>query len=585
VVAVMRQTRQSGPVLDALKALKPAFISTGVLSGVISVLMLSGSLFMLQVYDRVLPSGSGSTLLALVVLVVALYAFQSAIEQIRARLFARIGRELDLKLSPLAFDLNLWRGLRGDPGQGSAFRDIEQIRGFLSSGVPSALFDMPWTPLYVLLLFLLHPWMGLLSLVGLVALSAIAWLNERGTRTHQQEASKLTYMAGALAESARRNAETVLPLGMSGPLGRAWSERNLKAGQAVMAASDAGSRYTGVSRFVRLSLQSLMLALGAILVIQGKASGGVMFASSILLGRALSPVEMAIGHWRSFVGARQGYERLEAALVAAPVEPGLVLPRPSRTVQVQGLAIAAPGARAPFVRNVSFELQAGDAMGVIGPSGSGKSTLARAMAGAWPTVGGVLQLDGSTLDQWSMRDRGAFLGYLPQTVELFSGTIAQNIARFHEDARDEDILAAAAAARIDDLIRRLPGGFDAQVGEGGGLLPAGLRQRIGLARALYGSPFLVILDEPNSALDTEGDMALTQAIQDVRLRGGVVIIVAHRHSAIQAANKVLVMADGLQRAFGPRGEVLNMVLAPQQGDAPLADSGSRPVATNSEAAA
>jgi PrtD family type I secretion system ABC transporter len=581
----MRQASQSGPVLEALKALKPAFISTGVLSGVISLLMLSGSLFMLQVYDRVLPSGSGATLLALVVLVVALYGLQSAIEQIRARLFARIGRELDLKLSPLAFDLNLWRGLRSDPGQGSAFRDIEQIRGFLSSGVPSALFDMPWTPLYVLLLFLLHPLMGLLSLAGLLILSAIAWLNERGTRTHQQEASKLTYMASTLAESARRNAETVLPLGMSGPLGRAWSERNFKAGQAVMDASDAGSHYTGVSRFVRLSLQSLMLALGAILVIQGKASGGVMFASSILLGRALSPVEMAIGHWRSFVGARQGYQRLEAALVAAPTDPGLVLPAPSRTVQVQGLAIAAPGARTPFVRNLSFELNAGDAMGVIGPSGSGKSTLARAMAGAWPTVGGVLQLDGSTLDQWSMRDRGAFLGYLPQTVELFSGTIAQNIARFHEDARDEDILAAAAAARIDDIVRRLPGGFDAQVGEGGGLLPAGLRQRIGLARALYGSPFLVILDEPNSALDTDGDMALTQAIQDVRLRGGVVIIVAHRHSAIQAANKVLVLADGLQRAFGPRGEVLNMVLAPQQGEAVQADATASQTPTPSEAAA
>lgn len=558
--------RTIAPARAALLAAKPALVAAAVFSGAINILMLSGSLFMLQVYDRVIPSRSLETLAALVLLILVVYGFQSVLEGVRSRLFARVGRQLDARLSPLVFAANIRRGLHGHGGQGAPFRDMEQLRGFLAGGGPSAVFDLPWLPIYILLLFLLHPFLGLFGLVGAAGLGALAWLTDRATRPLQLQSSTLSNEAASLAEAARRNAETVAPLGMTAALSRAWQIKSQAAGATVLQASDVAGRFGGWTRFLRLSLQSLILAAGAWLVIGGSASGGVMIAASILLGRALAPVELAIAHWRGLVGARQAFERLEEVLA----EPGLLadrnvtLPSPNATIIADGVAVAAPGSRTAQLRGVKFELEGGDALGVIGPSGSGKSTLARALVGAWPLAAGTVRLDGSTLDQWSSHEAGQFIGYLPQTVELFAGTIGQNIARHDPEATTEDILKAAAAAGVDALVRGMADGFDTQVGEGGALLSAGQRQRIALARALYRDPFLVVLDEPNSSLDSEGEAALTQAILSVRARGGVVVVIAHRPSAIQPANKVLVLSEGQQRGFGPRDEVLKRVLAPVQ---------------------
>lgn len=529
----------------------------------INILALAGSLFMLQVYDRVLPSRSLPTLVALVVLVVALYGFQSALEGVRGRLFARVGRRVDQRLAPLAFSAHLRGGVPGAERVGSALRDTEQLRGFLAGGGPSALFDLPWAPLFVGVLFLLHPSLGALGLVAIAVLTALTALTESGTRPHQASAAADAIGAATLAEAARRQAETILPLGMALPLQAAWRERYAAAGSAVLAGSDVAGRLSAISRFFRLSLQSGVLAWGAFLVMRGDASGGVMVASSIILGRALAPVELAIANWRGFVAAREAFGRLDVELVAVDAHAGrMILPPPARDLVVERATVATPGAGAPFLREVTFSLQAGDALAVIGPSGAGKSTLARALVGVWPLQRGAVRFDGSTLDQWPAEDVGRFLGYLPQTVELFDGTIGQNIARFRSGAASDEVLKAARAAGIEGYIRSLPEGFDTRVGEAGQRLSAGQRQRVALARALFGDPFLLVLDEPNSALDAEGEAALTRVVQGVRDRGGVVIIVAHRPGALHAANKALVLAGGAQRSFGPRDDVLRQVLAP-----------------------
>jgi PrtD family type I secretion system ABC transporter len=360
----------------------------------------------------------------------------------------------------------------------------------------------------------------------------------------------------------RRNAETVLPLGMATGLQQVWDAANREAGRAQLKGSDVAGLFGTLSRIARMALQSMVLALGAYLVIAGEATGGVMIAASIMLGRALAPVELAIAHWKGFVGARQGFHRLRAALVCPTARSERVtLPAPRQTLSVEHVSVGPAGARQAIVRDVAFELKAGDALGIIGPSGSGKSTLARALVGLWSPQRGSIRLDGSVLDQWSREEAGRFLGYLPQAIELFSGTIAQNIARFDPAPGSDEVLKAAAAAGVDTLVRRMPDGFETQVGEAGQLISAGQRQRIALARALFRDPFLVVLDEPNSNLDADGEAALTEAIMGVRRRGGIAVVIAHRPSALAAANLVLMMADGQAQAFGPKDQVLRKVLA------------------------
>ena len=562
-----KQTPPRSPAAAALSSARGALVATAGFSGAINILMLSGSLFMLQVYDRVLASHSIPTLLALVVLIVILYLFQSVLEMLRSRIFARIGRMVDGRLGDLAFESHLERGLprAGATPGASSFRDIDQLRAFLGSGGPSALFDLPWMPLYVALLFGLHSSLGLIGVAGIVVLSALTFLTDRFSAAHQRVANAKTNEASAMAEAARRNAEAILPLGMAEHILKRWRIVAQDSARAQLAGSDVTALFASASRFARMALQSLVLALGAYLVIRGETSGGAMIASSILLGRALAPVELAISNWKGFIGARQSYGRLSADLKQPAAASMVALPAPTRRLDVEKLSVGVEGLPEPILREVSFSLSAGDALGVIGPSGGGKSTLARALTGLWSAQRGCIRLDGATLDQWSRAQAGKFLGYLPQQVELLAGTVAQNIARFDPTATSEEIQRAAQMAGVDDLVRRLPQGFDTEVGESGQRLSAGQRQRIALARALFRDPFLVVMDEPNSNLDSAGDIALSQAIAQVRGRGGIAVVVAHRPSALAEVSLILTLGEGKMQAFGPKDEVLRQVLAPPQG--------------------
>jgi PrtD family type I secretion system ABC transporter len=559
-----QRTPKSHPRM-VLSSAKSAFVIAAAFSGLINLLMLSGPLFMLQVYDRVLPSHSVPTLIALVVLIFFLYGSQALLEALRSRLFVRLGRHIDAELAELAFDVNLRLAVLtgGGAKPGSPFKDIEQLRGFLAGGGSAAVFDLPWMPIYLAVLFGLHPWLGFLGLGGAICLWSLTIVADRATAPHQRELSARSVEATSLAEASRRNAETIIPMGMSAALSAIWRERNRSTSAAQMRASDVSSGLSGLSKFVRMTLQSMTLALGAYLVMTGKASGGVMIASSIVLGRALAPVEIAIVHWRGFVASRQAFNRVESMFAEAKGVngPHVKLPPPSKSIVVEHVFASAPSARTAFLKDISFVLEAGDVLAVIGPSGSGKSTLARVLLGLWPPLRGTVRFDGATPDQWATANSGRWTGYLPQTVELFAGTIGDNIGRMDPDATDAEIMSAARAANIDDLIRSMDGGFNAEVGEGGHLLSGGQRQRVALARALFRDPFLTVLDEPNSSLDAEGEVALTHALGKIRARGGIAVIVAHRPAAIQAANKILVLSEGLQKAFGPRDEVLQRVLA------------------------
>lgn len=530
------------------------FIAAALLSGGLNVLMLSGSIFMLQVYDRVLPSHSVPTLQALCILIIGIYALVGILESVRSRIFSRIGFYVDLSLSDAVFDFNLYEstGARRDT---NLLRDLDHVRNFLAGGGPSALFDLPWMPLYTLLLFLLHPWLGLFGLTGLIILAMLTWRTERSTAPLQMAATRQNSEAYQLSDMARLSAETLRPLGMGEAVKRQWRSRKSEAGDLLIKSSDVSSLYSAASRFTRMGLQSLVLALGAFLVIKGEATGGVMIASSILLGRALSPMEMAIGQWKNFVVARQAYNRLSETLLQQAPTPGIRLPWPKSALEATGVCVAAADSSRLILQNITFRVEAGDALGILGPSGSGKTTLVRTIVGTVMAARGKVQFDGSTLDQWAAQDIGNFIGYLPQAVELFPGTIGENIARFTPDAPSEAVLKAARDADVDRLIRGLDKGFETPVGPGGSRLSAGQRQRVALARALYGDPFLVILDEASSALDGQGEAALIKAIGDVRKRGGIALVVAHRPALLQYVNKVLVLSEGQQINFGLRDDI------------------------------
>ena len=558
----------SGPaeLKAALAACRQAFLGIGLMSGLINVLTLTGSLFMLQVYDRVLPSRSIPTLLGLALIVAFLYAFQGVLEVLRGRILVRIGASLDERLSRRAFDvvvrLPLKAELSGDGLQ--PVRDVDQVRGFLSSTGPTALFDLPWMPLYIAICFIFHPLLGASALGGGLILIALTILADWRTRGHTAQVAALTSARNNLAEAGRRNAEVLAAMGMGERLGAAWMKANAELRTSHQQAADVSGGLSAISRVSRMVLQSFVLGVGAYLVIRQEATGGIIIASSILVARALAPVELAISNWRGFQSARQSWRRLSAILRHLPVqEQPMELPKPTESLVVNGISVCPPGGRRIVVQDVSFTLKAGSGLGVIGPSASGKSSLVRALVGVWTPLRGNIRLDGATLDQWAPEKLGRHVGYLPQDVELFDGTVAENIARFEPDADPQMIMAAAKAAGVHDLILRLPDGYDARTGEGGTSLSAGQRQRVALARALYGDPFLIVLDEPNSNLDTEGEAALTQAIRGARERGAIVIVVAHRSSALTPTDLILVLNEGRMQDFGPKDEVLRKVLRPR----------------------
>lgn len=504
---------------------------------------------MLQVYDRVLPGHSIATLQALVVIIVALYAVSGMLEYVRARLFTRLGAYFNQSIRRAVFGRNVQTGLgHGGAMAPSPFADLDQIRNFLSSGGPAALFDLPWVPLYIALLFLVHPYLGIAGMIGGLVLVGLTYTMNRQTALLQLDAAEQSAEANYWSSACRQSAETIASLGMTKPLRTRWEEKNEATGITIIRNGDVSAFYGALSKFSRMTLQSLVLAIGAYLVLDGKATGGVMIASSIVLGRALAPIEQAIGHWKPFVAARQSYGRLNPA-GDEDRNDYLQLPPPTRTLSVENVTIIAPGGRDVLLQNVGFELRAGDALAVLGPSGSGKSSLARTIVGAWSNARGEIRFDGAAQRQWRRDVIAGFIGYLPQSVELFSGTIAENIARFDAEATSEKILKAAQHAGVDKLIKSFPEGFNTHVGTSGHKLSAGQRQRIALARALYGDPFVVVLDEPNSSLDSEGESALLQSIESIRRRDGIVIVVAHRTAILQVTNKILHVEQGRQVAF------------------------------------
>ncbi len=561
----LRQQPASSELAVALGACRRAFIAIALFSGMSNILMLSGALFMLEVYDRVLPSRSVPTLVALLLLVACLYATQGIIDMIRSRILVRVGRSLDEALSLRIYDaivrLPLKIGSRGDGTQ--PIRDLDTVRGFLSGAGPVAFFDLPWMPVYLAICFLFHVYIGLTALVGAIILVTLTVVTEVRTRHPTRSASQFAVARNALLEASRRNAEAITAMGMAGRISKRWNDLNRNYIAASGRASDVGGGLGAFSKVLRLLLQSAILAVGAWLVINQQSTPGIIIAGSILGARALAPVDLAISNWRGFVSARQSWQRLSRLLGHLPPQSDpMPLKPPARTLMVQNAAVVPPGQQKIVCQDVNFTLAAGKALGVIGPTASGKSSLARMLVGVWTPVRGTVRLDGATLDQWSPEALGRHIGYVPQDVELFNGTVAQNISRFDDPPDADAVIAAAHAAGVHDLIINLPDGYETPIGEQGSALSAGQAQRIALARALYRDPFLVVLDEPNSNLDAEGDEALTRAILGLRARGAITVVVAHRPSAIAGVDYILIMAKGRQQQFGPKEEILTRVTAP-----------------------
>jgi ATP-binding cassette subfamily C protein len=575
-MAVRGQTPSKTParseLATALDSCRSAFIGIGVMSGMINLLYLTGSFFMLEVYDRVLPSRSVPTLVGLVVLAAGLYIALGILDMIRARVLVRIGASLDESLNARVFDtiarLPLKVGQRADGLQ--PMRDLDSIRSFLSGLGPVAMFDLPWLPIYLAICFVFHPLIGLTALVGAIILVTLTLLTEVLTRQPVKDAAVLAATRANLADTSRRNAEALIAMGMVGRLTGRWDESNRKYRDSQQRVSDVAGGLGSTSKVLRMILQSAVLAVGAYLVIYQTATAGIIIAGSILSARALAPVDLTIANWKGFIAARQGWERLSRLLSMMPAQTQpMALQAPSRRLTVENASVAAPGAQKVVAQDIAFTLEKGSGLGIIGPSGSGKSSVARMLVGVWAPVRGHVRLDGASLDQWSSEALGVHLGYLPQDVELLAGTVAQNIARFEANADAAKIIAAAKIAGVHELIVGLADGYDAQIGEQGTSLSAGQAQRIALARALYGDPFLLVLDEPNSNLDAEGDEALTKAILSVRARGGIVVVVAHRPSAIAGVDLLMVMKNGRQQAFGPKDAVMTKLVQPSSLPAPL----------------
>ena len=548
---------------EALAACRGAFYGTALISGMSNILMLTGAMFMLEIYDRVLPSRSMPTLVGLLVLAAALFTALGILDAIRGRILVRIGGALDETLSGRVYDtlmrLPLRVGARSDGTQ--PLRDLDAVRSYLSGLGPVALFDLPWIPLYLAICFAFHPLIGFAALAGAIILIVLTLLTEILMRAPARAATEAAVARNGLAEASRRNAEALVAMGMAGHIAARWSEANRQYMRSQQEASDLGGGLGAISKVLRMMLQSGVLAVGAYLVIHQEASAGIIIAASILSARALAPVDLAIANWKGFVAARQSWQRLNRLLTMSPARlTPMQLQTPVQRLTVEAVSASPPGVPKVVVQDITFELEAGQGLGIIGPSGSGKSSLVRLLVGVWQPMRGNVRLDGAALDQWASDALGRHIGYLPQDVELLAGTVAENIARFEPDPDNEAVIAAAKAVGVHDLIVRLPGGYDTPIGEQGSALSAGQAQRVALARAVYRDPFLVVLDEPNSNLDSEGEEALTRAILGVRERMGIVIVVAHRPSAIAGVDRLLMMNQGKAQAIGPKDEVLSKVL-------------------------
>lgn len=529
------------------------------LSGIINILALTGAFYMLQIYDRALTSGSVSTLVALSVLALGLYLFQGVFDILRSQILIRLGARLDHQLAPLAHTVAIEMPRYGYSTSEAMERgrDVDTLRGFLSSPGPIALFDLPWMPVYLAFVWLLHPMLGLLTIAGAIVLAFITLAAELMTRRSAQSMIKASVTRNSVADSNARNADILHAMGITGRAVERFHIANQQHLDSQTRTSDISATLSGLSKVLRMMLQSAILGLGAYLAIKGDLSPGAIIASSIVTARALAPVDQVIGNWKGVVSARRSHRRLAETLAVIKDKSGLVeLPAPSQSLVVDNITTVAPATGAVLLSEASFELKAGQALGLIGPSGGGKTTLARSILGIWPLLRGSIRIDGADLSQWNENFFASHVGYLPQDVALMEGTIADNISRFSKVPDARLIINAAKAAGIHEMVVHLRDGYQTELGPHGTALSAGQRQRIGLARALYGDPFLVVLDEPNSNLDAEGEEALTRAITAVRQRGGIVVIVAHRPSALQAVDMVGVVQAGRLVAFGPKDEIL-----------------------------
>ncbi len=546
-------------VREALGSLFGAGVVMAVMSGAVNILALTGSFYMLQVYDRVLSSRSIPTLIALSVLAAGLYFFQGSLEVIRAQLLVRLGSRVDRRLIGKAHEAAMRLPLMGRHVSEAQqpIRDVDTIRGFLSGQGPVAILDMPWMPLYIVFVFLLHPLLGWVTLGGASLLILLTLLTERTTRATSEGLLRSSSRRYTVAAASTRNSEVLRAMGFGHRAMRRFAEASTEHSAAQERLGDLTSGFSAVSRVIRLILQSALLGLGAYLTIKGEMTAGAIIAASIASSRAYAPIEVAIANWKGFVAARLASKRLNAAIdMLGEKEAPLDLPAPVKSLKLENISVAIPGTQRLALSNISFELEAGQALAVIGPSAAGKSSLARAIVGVWGTARGTVRLDGAALDHWAPERLGQHVGYLPQDTELFEGTIKDNIARFEENPESQKVIAAAQTAGVHEMILRLPDGYETQLGEMGTALSAGQRQRIGLARALYGDPFMVVLDEPNSNLDAEGEEALARAIESVRERKGIAVVIAHRPGVLAVVNQIAVIGNGQLTAFGPRDEVL-----------------------------
>ncbi len=558
---------------EALKLCKGAFLSAAGFSLLINFLMITPSIYMLQVYDRVVATGNKSTLLMLTLIVIMLFITMASLEWVRSQILVKVSSRLELllnqRLFQVAFKQSLYSG--GQRATTQPLDDLTGLRQFLTGNGLFAFFDAPWMPVYLALLFMFHPWFGWFSIITAILLGIVAAVTEKATTKILGEANNVAMATrGALSRNLR-NAEVIESMGMLGKIRGRWMVGAVKVLELQAIASSRAGLLTALSKIIRISSQSLILGLGAYLVIEREISPGLMIAGSILMGRAMAPIDLIIGTWKGFISARGQYQRLNDILLQIPADKDrMLLPDPHGRIQLENAVVVPPGSKVPVIKGINLVIEKGDIVGVIGPSGAGKSTLARAILGIWPTANGAIRLDGAEVFSWDREHLGDFIGYLPQDIELFEGTISENIARFG-DIDPDQVVEAAKMADVHDLILRFPDGYDTLIGSTGGNLSGGQRQRIGLARALYGNPVLVVLDEPNSNLDEQGETALEKALVKLKEKQTTVLIITHRNSVLSKVDKLLILSEGTLAVYGPRDQVVaHLQQQQQQAVAPVA---------------
>ena len=586
---IKKQSNNKKPVVSELKksllSAKKSFIMVGLFSMFINILMLVPPLYMLQLYDRVLGSRSQDTLIMLTLIVVVLFITMGLLEVVRSRVLVRVGNKLDSMLSQRIFD-NLFELERKAPGRSSSMplNDLTQVRQFMTGNGLFAFFDAPWMPIYIIVLFIFHPAFGFFAIFAAIVLVGITIANEYSTKDKLAEANNLSRASTIYVDSNIRNAEVVNAMGMRNNISKVWADKYYGFLNAQNIASDSAGVWSNLSKSLRVMFQSLILGLGAYLAINMEVTPGMMIAASIIMGRALAPLDLIIGSWKGFSSARSSYERIEGLLNDFPKDKEYMqLPAPKGEITLENVVVIPPSGTVPSLKGISMRIEKGDVVGIIGPSAAGKSSLARVMLGLWPLTNGVARIDKADISQWNREDLGQYVGYLPQDIELFEGTVSQNIARFGE-VEPEKVVEAATKAGVHEMILKLPEGYDTKIGPGGASLSGGQRQRIGLARALYNNPVFIVLDEPNSNLDDVGEAALVEAIKTLRAGGTTVVIITHRTNVLQATNKLALINNGVLELYGNTNDVLNAIAQKQQaaaGQAQAQAQAQRPAAAQS----